>query len=1227
MTFALVLLIAFGSSPAHAACGDVNQDSVIDISDMTTLINHLLVTGEPLLDTADANIDGCHGVDIGDLNTLVGYLFVGLTGPCISANCTLYPNGSISLHGVVNGNMSEVYVGDTVRLRFTIENGFEYFVPAVTNGFRAYSPDGATWDVIDLRAFPFLDSTQIYFLDIIEYPGSPYPGDTVGFGGFGTNGLTPGFSEVSFEIVIGPFDAADAGKTLCIDSSHYLVDNPWLWCSRDRHRLHPMWTGPYCFDIVDPPETNISLHDVTGEIAPGVVRTDVPVSFDFLYDNGSDYNITGFTNGYRVYSPDGANVSIQAGEAIGSLWTDSVFNDAFSVQYFGPGPDTAGFGGVTILGDGFPAHTQDVAFRLTLNPLDSADNGKHVCVDSSFYPPAGHWLWGGPAAPSFVPGWDGPHCYEIQWVDDPPVALDVPDSVFITVYENTDDVPYEVIEVATEFNTDPVAFTANIVEDFGPFVLSHAGDETPDKVYISALPQGLTAGRYVNTVEFTSDSADNSPQYTYVVLDVLPEPETGFLVDGFFGTYGQQMLKAGPVCWFDLRVINNSEATFGGISNGIEISSPDGAMWTESWPDTNISLAPFFDLGVYLNQFSNDGQGADTLGFAGVAIYEGLPPGTDLEPYSGYFGPIDGGSVGKTICVDSSWYHPANLWVWSVQGTSEPVIPDWSGEQCLEVYAPQRMISLDGNPYPSDTINITTEVGVDILDYTLYIESIDGMSTPVHYYTVTDVPWLQPKQLWFHTFNPPFFDVLVGSMDTGTYHGHLLVDAPEATNTPWQLDVVLTIVPATAGADSLIFPSSATTGLCGVTQEVAIKASQILKGAAIPIAVPEGGAVTDVSFDGHYPENWDFNFVEINNDEGYVFVALANSFGDVIPEGEVPVFTMTYNAGSAECMTPGVLRWDTTLSDDPSRALLFSDADNLDVQPGFDKYRDSVVLPGYLPGDFDGNDAVNINDLTGMVSYMFESGPPPCVLNALDCNGTCTGPNIADMTYLVDFLFQSGDAPVCGCLNKMATPKLWPGASVAVLREDASSVITLTSDIDLHGVQLELTGVSARAQNLLGQQFELLQHNDDGTLLIGLLDLEGERMIAAGEQKLIRLEGGCEIISAIASNSKHEDIVLTVGEPATVPYEYGLHQNYPNPFNPSTEISFTLAEAGHVRLEVFNVMGQKIATLVDGYRTSGPHSVTWNGHTTSGELASSGVYFYRLETGSYADTRKMMLLK
>ncbi|MBD3258197.1 T9SS type A sorting domain-containing protein [candidate division GN15 bacterium] len=91
---------------------------------------------------------------------------------------------------------------------------------------------------------------------------------------------------------------------------------------------------------------------------------------------------------------------------------------------------------------------------------------------------------------------------------------------------------------------------------------------------------------------------------------------------------------------------------------------------------------------------------------------------------------------------------------------------------------------------------------------------------------------------------------------------------------------------------------------------------------------------------------------------------------------------------------------------------------------------------------------------------------------------------------------------------------------------------------------------------------------------------------------------------------------------ATLPGDFALHQNYPNPFNPSTEIAFSLPEASEVRLDVFNIAGQKVTTLVDGTLEAGHHTVTWDGS----DLAS-GVYLYRLDAGTYSATKKMVLLK
>jgi hypothetical protein len=84
---------------------------------------------------------------------------------------------------------------------------------------------------------------------------------------------------------------------------------------------------------------------------------------------------------------------------------------------------------------------------------------------------------------------------------------------------------------------------------------------------------------------------------------------------------------------------------------------------------------------------------------------------------------------------------------------------------------------------------------------------------------------------------------------------------------------------------------------------------------------------------------------------------------------------------------------------------------------------------------------------------------------------------------------------------------------------------------------------------------------------------------------------------------------------------------FPNPFNPSTTISFELAKAGHVRLDIFNVNGALITTLADEAREAGRHDVLWNGKDSKGASVASGIYFYRLRANGEVQTKKMMLLR
>ena len=95
----------------------------------------------------------------------------------------------------------------------------------------------------------------------------------------------------------------------------------------------------------------------------------------------------------------------------------------------------------------------------------------------------------------------------------------------------------------------------------------------------------------------------------------------------------------------------------------------------------------------------------------------------------------------------------------------------------------------------------------------------------------------------------------------------------------------------------------------------------------------------------------------------------------------------------------------------------------------------------------------------------------------------------------------------------------------------------------------------------------------------------------------------------------------------TVPNRYDLKPNFPNPFNPSTTIEFSLAKHGHVQLEVFNILGQRVRLLASAEYSEGIHQVVWDGKDESGNTVASGVYLYRIRTESYVKSRKMVILK
>ena len=102
---------------------------------------------------------------------------------------------------------------------------------------------------------------------------------------------------------------------------------------------------------------------------------------------------------------------------------------------------------------------------------------------------------------------------------------------------------------------------------------------------------------------------------------------------------------------------------------------------------------------------------------------------------------------------------------------------------------------------------------------------------------------------------------------------------------------------------------------------------------------------------------------------------------------------------------------------------------------------------------------------------------------------------------------------------------------------------------------------------------------------------------------------------------------LEINNDNELPISFSLNQNYPNPFNPTTNINYSIPSDNFVTVTVYNVMGEKIKTLSNGFAASGHKSVKWNAQNERGQEVSAGLYVYTIEAGDFRDTKKMLFLK
>jgi hypothetical protein len=140
-----------------------------------------------------------------------------------------------------------------------------------------------------------------------------------------------------------------------------------------------------------------------------------------------------------------------------------------------------------------------------------------------------------------------------------------------------------------------------------------------------------------------------------------------------------------------------------------------------------------------------------------------------------------------------------------------------------------------------------------------------------------------------------------------------------------------------------------------------------------------------------------------------------------------------------------------------------------------------------------------------------------------------------------------------------------------------------------------------------------------------------EALTSAGELVVLRFEGKAAMSLAAADVRTSTNAVLAtkLRTPALseVPTDFALQQNYPNPFNPSTSVGYALPAVSEVRIAVYNVLGEQVASLVNGVQEAGYYTVQWSGTDNRGQQVTSGVYFLTMHAGEFTAMKKMMLVK
>jgi len=293
-----------------------------------------------------------------------------------------------------------------------------------------------------------------------------------------------------------------------------------------------------------------------------------------------------------------------------------------------------------------------------------------------------------------------------------------------------------------------------------------------------------------------------------------------------------------------------------------------------------------------------------------------------------------------------------------------------------------------------------------------------------------------------------------------------------------------------------------------------------------------------------------------------------------------------------------------------------------------------IITAGPLYGDVSGDGDHSSLDASLILQYRVDLITlSDTALKAAEVtgNGEVTAYDAANILRYVAGLISGFPA------GYMFAPKEADNNSIAFLEKESENelfveyILNLKNVRDIYAVEIaiEFSGMEYKTceKTEITKDFLLVENAKDGILKIALA---GFRPIN-NDSKIIKLKFGKLLgdgdikLNSVVVNETSINVINDLSK--LLPDNYEMHQNYPNPFNSETIIQYQLPEAGNVEISIYNILGQRIRTLVNSSGSAGFYEIKWNGTNDAGETVSSGIYFITLKAGSFIKTRKMIYMR